>query len=115
MIAALRKTLPVLGLALALPLAAAPPSELVWEASVEEAAAGNPELRAARAEVTAAGHSASAARSGNLPSLTAGAGYSDSSGSAITGGSRNAEKISLAVITTGPAIDCDRPEAVSDT
>ncbi len=95
MIAALRKILPALGFTLALPLAAAPPSELVWEASVEEAAAGNPELRAARAEVTAAGHSASAARSGNLPSLTAGAAYSDSSGSATTGGSTYSTSLSL--------------------
>lgn len=95
MIAAFRKILPALGFALALPLAAAPPSELVWEASIAETAAGNPELRAARAEVTAAGHSASAARSGNLPSLSAGAGYSDSSGSATTGGSTYSTSLSL--------------------
>lgn len=74
---------------------AAPPAALVWDASVEEAAAGNPELRAARANLAAAGHSASAAHSGNLPQLSAGAGYSDSSGSATTAGTNYSTSLSL--------------------
>ncbi|MDH5512133.1 MAG: TolC family protein [Gammaproteobacteria bacterium] len=74
---------------------AAPPTALIWETSVEEAAAGNPELRAARANLAAAGHSATAAHSGNLPQLSAGAGYSDSSGSATTAGTNYTTSVSL--------------------
>jgi len=95
MTAPFKHALPALMLGLASSLWAAPPATLVWEASVEEAAAGNPELRAARANVTAAGHSASAAHSGNLPQLSAGAGYSDSSGSATTGGGNYSTSLSL--------------------
>lgn len=87
--------LPALLWGLVLPLGAAPPTALVWEASIEEAAAGNPELRAARANLAAAGYSASAAHSGNLPQLSAGAGYSDSSGSATTTGTNYSTSVSL--------------------
>ncbi|MBI3571293.1 MAG: TolC family protein [Gammaproteobacteria bacterium] len=74
---------------------AAAPTTLTWEASVEEAVAANPELRAARANMAAAGHTASAAHSGNLPQLSAGAGYSDSSGSAATTGTNYSTSLSL--------------------
>lgn len=80
-----KQVFPVLWLGLAPCLWAAAPATLGWEASVEEAAAANPELRAARANVAAAGYSANAAHSGNLPRISAGAGYSDSSGSAAAG------------------------------
>jgi outer membrane protein TolC len=92
---AFKFTLPALLLGLALPLRAAPPTALAWEASIEEAAAANPELRAARANLAAAGYSASAAHSGNLPQLSAGAGYSDSSGSAATAGTSYSTSVSL--------------------
>ncbi len=55
---------------------------LSWEACVEEAAANNPDLRAARAGLDAAGFSAEGAYSGYLPQLSAGAAYTDTSGSA---------------------------------
>ncbi|MBI3778008.1 MAG: TolC family protein [Gammaproteobacteria bacterium] len=55
---------------------------LNWEACVEEAAANNPDLRAARASLEAAGFSAEGAYSGYLPQLSAGAAYTDTSGSA---------------------------------
>jgi outer membrane protein TolC len=45
--------------------------------------------------VTAAGHTASAAHSGNLPQLSAGAGYSDSSGSATSAGTNYSTSVSL--------------------
>jgi outer membrane protein TolC len=95
MTATFKNLFPALMLGLMSSLWAAPPTALVWEASVEEAAAGNPELRAARANVTAAGHTASAAHSGNLPQLSAGAGYSDSSGSATSAGTNYSTSLSL--------------------
>lgn len=73
----------------------AAPGELAWEASIEEAAAANPELRAARANLAAAGHSARAAHSGNLPQLSGGAGYSDSSGSAASNSTAYSTSLSL--------------------
>jgi len=57
---------------------------LSWEACVQEAAASNPELRAARAGLEAAGYTAEGAYSGYLPQLSAGAGYTDTSGSAAS-------------------------------
>ena len=90
-----KSMLPAMLLGLISPLWAAPPTALIWEASVEEAAAGNPELRAARANLTAARHTASAAHSGNLPQVSAGAGYSDSSGSATDLGTNYSTSISL--------------------
>jgi len=71
------------------------PSDLVWERTIEEAAASNPELRAARANVDSARYSANAAHSGNYPQLSAGAGYSDSSGSASTTGTNYSTSVSL--------------------
>ncbi|GAB4511700.1 MAG: TolC family protein [Sulfuricaulis sp.] len=90
-----KNMLPALLLGLMLPLWAAPPAALIWEASVEEAVAGNPELRAARANLAASRHTASAAHSGNLPQLSAGAGYSDSSGSATSAGANYSTSLSL--------------------
>lgn len=55
---------------------------LTWEACIQEAAIQNPDLRAAHATLQAARYRAEAAGSGNLPQLSAGAGYTDSSGSA---------------------------------
>lgn len=92
---AAHKVLPALLLGLVPILWAAAPTTLTWEASVEEAVAANPELRAARANMAAAGHTASAAHSGNLPQLSAGAGYSDSSGSAATTGTNYSTSLSL--------------------
>src|SRR3990170_5691710 len=89
------KMFPALLFGLMPALWAAPPAALIWEASVEEAAAGNPELRAARAKLAAAAHTATAAHSGNLPQLSAGAGYSDSSGSATTAGTNYSTSLSL--------------------
>ena len=60
---------------------AAPAMVLTWETCVQEAATNNPELRAARANLAAAGFSAAGAHSGYLPQLSAGAGYTDTSGS----------------------------------
>jgi outer membrane protein TolC len=92
---AFRKVLQILLLGPASSLWAAPPAALVWEAGVEEAAAVNPELRAARADLEAAGHSARAVHSGNLPRLSGGAGYSDSSGSAAANGATYSTSLSL--------------------
>ncbi len=68
---------------------AGPPTVLVWETCVQEAAANNPDLRAARANLNAAAYSAKGAYSGYLPQLSAGASYNDISGSgaAITSAS----------------------------
>ncbi|MEK7223384.1 MAG: TolC family protein [Pseudomonadota bacterium] len=68
-------------LGLALSALAAPAMVLTWETCVQEAAANNPEFRAARANLAAAGFSAEGAYSGYLPQLSAGAGYTDTSGS----------------------------------
>lgn len=95
MIVFFRKMLPVLLLGLMPPLWAAPSTALIWEASVDEATVGNPELRAARANLAAAGHTATAAHSGNLPRLSAGAGYSDSSGSATATDTNYSTSLSL--------------------
>lgn len=90
------KLWPALFLGLMPLVSAAPlPTALNWEASIAEASAANPELRAARATLTAAGHSANAAHSGNLPQLSAGAAYSDSSGSASAGGDNYSTSLSL--------------------
>lgn len=75
------RLIPVSLLVLTLSVWAGPSTVLSWEACVQEAAAGNPELRAARASLEAAGHTAEGAYSGYLPQLSAGAGYTDTSGS----------------------------------
>jgi len=74
----------LLMISLALPAWAGTSTVLTWEACVQEAAANNPELRAARANLEAAGFSATGAYSGYLPQLSAGAGYTDTSGSAAS-------------------------------
>lgn len=68
---------------LALPVLAAP-AVLTWETCIQEAMANNPELRTARANLQAAGFSAAGAYSGYLPELSAGAAYTDTSGSAAS-------------------------------
>jgi outer membrane protein TolC len=76
------RLIPVSMLVLTLSVWAAPSTVLSWEACVQEAAANNPELRAARANLEAAGFTAEGAYSGYLPQLSAGAAYTDTSGSA---------------------------------
>jgi outer membrane protein len=76
------RLIPVSMLFLTLSVWAAPSTVLSWEACVQEAAANNPELRAARANLDAAGFTAEGAYSGYLPQLSAGAAYTDTSGSA---------------------------------
>jgi outer membrane protein len=71
-------------LVLTLSVWAGPSTVLSWEACVQEAAAGNPELRAASANLAAAGYSAEGAYSGYLPQLSAEAGYADTSGTVVT-------------------------------
>ena len=78
------RLIPVSMLVLTLSAWAGPSTVLSWEACVQEAAAGNPELRAARASLEAAGYTAEGAYSGYLPQLSAGAGYTDTSGSAVS-------------------------------
>lgn len=78
------RLIPVSLLVLTLSVWAGPATVLSWEACVQEAAAGNPELRAARASLEAAGYTAEGAYSGYLPQLSAGAGYTDTSGSAAS-------------------------------
>ena len=73
--------IPVSMLVLTLSVWAGPSTVLSWETCVQEAAASNPELRAARASLEAAGYTAEGAYSGYLPQLSAGAGYTDTSGS----------------------------------
>ncbi|MBI3574916.1 MAG: TolC family protein [Gammaproteobacteria bacterium] len=75
------RLIPVSMLVLTLSVWAAP-SVMTWETCVQEAAANNPELRAARANLEAAGFTAEGAYSGYLPQLSAGAAYTDTSGSA---------------------------------
>jgi len=75
---------PVSMLVLTLSAWAGPSTVLSWEACVQEAAASNPELRAARAGLEAAGYTAEGAYSGYLPQLSAGAGYTDTSGSSAS-------------------------------
>lgn len=60
---------------------------LTWQASVAEAAANNAELRSARANLDAADNSASAARSGYYPQVSAGVGYSDTTSTSALPGS----------------------------
>lgn len=80
----------IISLALLLGLApsawAEPPTVLIWETCVPEAAANNPDLRSARANLDAAGYTAQGAYSGYLPQLSAGTGYTDTSGSATRSG-----------------------------
>jgi len=78
------RLIPISMLVLTLSVWAGPSTVLSWEACVQEAAAGNPELRAARASLEAAGYTAEGAYSGYLPQLSAGAGYTDTSGSAAS-------------------------------
>ena len=78
------RLIPVSMLVLTLSAWAGPSTVLSWETCVQEAAASNPELRAARASLEAAGYTAEGAYSGYLPQLSAGAGYTDSSGSAAS-------------------------------
>jgi outer membrane protein TolC len=68
-------------LGLCVSVLAAPPTVLTWDTCVQEAAENNPELRSARASLEAAVFSAEGAYSGYLPQLSAGATYSDTSGS----------------------------------
>jgi len=75
------KILLVLLFVAALPAWAGSPTVLVWETCVQEAAANNPDLRAARANMAAAGYNAKGAYSGYLPQLSAGASYTDTSSS----------------------------------
>ncbi len=82
-------------LALTQTLWAGLPTTMVWDTCLQEAIANNPELRVARANLTAAGHRAEAAHSGNLPQLTAGAGYADTAGSATVSGSSYSTSLSL--------------------
>ncbi len=82
-------------LTLAQALWAAPPTVLSWDTCLQEATANNAELRAARANLAAAGHRAEAAHSGNLPQLSVGTGYSDASGSATVPGSTYTTSLSL--------------------
>jgi len=63
--------------------ARAEPPAITWDECVQEAAANNAELRTARANLAAAAYKADAAYSGNLPQLSAGAGYTDTSGSVV--------------------------------
>ncbi|OGI47444.1 MAG: hypothetical protein A2637_01165 [Candidatus Muproteobacteria bacterium RIFCSPHIGHO2_01_FULL_65_16] len=87
--------LPALMLGLALTAQAETPSVLSWEACIQEAAVNNPELRAAYANLDAAGYRAGAAYSGNLPQLSAGADYADTSGSATVPGTSYSASVSL--------------------
>jgi outer membrane protein TolC len=89
------KILPILLVVTALPAWAESLNVLVWETCVQETAANNPDLRAARANLVAASHKAEAAHSGNLPQLSAGASYSDTSGSATAPGNSYSTSLSL--------------------
>lgn len=71
----------LLALAWSIPAHADP---LSWEASVQEAAANNADLRAARANLESADYSASAAYRGFFPQVSAGASYTDTSGASST-------------------------------
>ena len=82
--AQMKTIIPVLLLGWALTAWAGPPTVLVWETCVQEAAANNPDLRAARANLNAAAYTARGAYSGYLPQLSAGASYDDSSGNVVT-------------------------------
>lgn len=82
----------LLGLALTAPALA---DTLSWEASVEEAAASNPDLRAARANLEAADYQARAAYSGFLPQVSAGASHSEVSGNAVVIGPTAPDSTSL--------------------
>jgi outer membrane protein len=75
------RLIPVSMLVLTLSAWAGPSTVLSWEACVQEAAANNPDLRAARASLETAGFNAKGAYSGYLPQLSAGAAYTDTSGS----------------------------------
>lgn len=67
------------------------PAVLSWEACLEEAAAANPDLRAARASLTSAQYGERGAYSGFFPQASASAGFTDTSGDgATTGGSSTA-------------------------
>jgi outer membrane protein TolC len=61
-----------------------PPSKLSWEACVQEAAAQNPDLRAARASYEASLSQARGARGSFLPSLSGNLGYSYGNSSSST-------------------------------
>jgi outer membrane protein len=73
-------------LVLALSVWAGPPSVLTWEVCIQEAAANNPELRAAVANLEAARSNAKGAYSGYLPELSAGTSYTDRSNPETTSG-----------------------------
>lgn len=72
----------LLGLAVSVPVHA---ETLSWEASVQEAAANNADLRTAEANLQAADSNASAAYGGLYPQVSAGVGYSDTSGTISSG------------------------------
>ena len=72
----------LLGLALSAPAHA---ETLSWDASVREAAADNADLRTAEANLQAADYNASAAYGGLYPQVSAGVGYSDTSGTISSG------------------------------
>jgi outer membrane protein TolC len=84
-------------LGLTLSVMAAPATVLTWEACVQEATANNPELRAARASLEASVFSAEGAYSGYLPQLSAGAAYTDTSGTVIATTSESAYTTSVSL------------------
>jgi len=84
-------------LGLTLSVMAAPATVLTWETCVQEATANNPELRAARASLEASAFSAEGAYSGYLPQLSAGAAYTDTSGTVIATTSESAYITSLSL------------------
>jgi outer membrane protein len=72
----------VLGLALPAPAHA---ETLTWSATVQEAETNNADLRTALANLQAAGYNASAAYGGLYPQVSAGVGYTDTSGTISSG------------------------------
>jgi len=72
----------ILGLVFAIPAYA---ETLTWQASVQESSANNADLRAAQANLDAAGYNASAAYGGLYPQVSAGVGYTDTSGTISSG------------------------------
>lgn len=74
----------LLGLAWSVPLHA---ETLTWNACVQEAEASNADLRTAQANLQAADYNASAAYGGLYPQVSAGVGYTDTSGTISSGSS----------------------------
>jgi outer membrane protein len=80
------RLIPVSMLVLTLSVWAGSSTVLSWEACVQEAAANNPDLHSARANLEAASFTAKGAYSGYLPQLSAETSYTDRSGSEATSG-----------------------------